>query len=1057
MFNKFIERPVLSIVISLMIVLLGVLAMTHLPVTQLPSISPPKVNVTAAYPGANNELLIKSVVIPLERAINGVPGMKYIASDAGNDGEATIQVVFNLGTDPNQASINIQNRVASVVNKLPPLVVREGVKITREESNNLMYVNVYSKDPSMDQKFLYNFSDINILSELKRVDGVGDADIVGNRDYAMRIWLKPDRMLAYKISADEVMEALSQQSLEASPGKTGESSGKRSQSFEYVLKYSGRFTTQEQYGNIILKSNPNGEILRLKDVANIEFGSSMYDIYSNLNGRPSAAITIKQSYGSNASKVIKDVKAKLAEIKKSSFPKGVDYEISYDASKFLDASIEKVLHTLIEAFILVGLVVFLFLGDWRSTLIPAIAVPVSLIGTFAFMQFFGITINLVTLFALVLAIGVVVDDAIVVIEAVHAKMEEDHLSPIKATKKAMNEISGAIIAITFLMAAVFIPVAFMSGPVGIFYRQFSITMATGIILSGIVALTLTPALCAMMLKNNHGVARKKTPLNKFLDGFNNKFNQLTGSYQGILRKIVNKRVVTFGMFIAFCVGIFFLNNSVPSGFIPNEDQGMFYAIIQTPPGSSLERTNDVALKLQKIAEKIEGVKSVSALAGFEILTEGTGANSGTCLVNLKTWDERQHSANEILKELEEKSKDITGATLEFFQPPAVPGYGAAGGFELRLIDKAGSGDYRKMETVNNDFVKELSKRPELASVFSFYSASFPQYMMRVDNDIAQQKGVSLENAMNTLSTLVGSNYEISFIKYDRQYKVIVQTSPEYRALPEDIMKLYVKNNRDEMVPFSAFMHMEKVYGLSEITRHNMFNASEISGQSGKGYSSGQSIKAIQEVAEKKLPRGYGIDWAGISKDEVGRGNEAIYIFLICLLFVYLVLAAQYESFILPFAVILSLPAGIFGSYLLLSICGLENNIYAQVAFVMLIGLLGKNAVLIVEFAVQKHAAGATVLEAAMEGSKVRFRPILMTSFAFIAGLVPLVFANGPGKIGNRTIGSAALGGMLLGTVIGVLLIPGLYYVFGRISERTKFVKNEAENPLTEEIDTNENE
>jgi len=1040
-----------------MIVLLGVLAMTHLPVTQLPSISPPKVNVTAAYPGANNELLIKSVVIPLERAINGVPGMKYIASDAGNDGEATIQVVFNLGTDPNQASINIQNRVASVVNKLPPLVVREGVKITREESNNLMYVNVYSKDPSMDQKFLYNFSDINILSELKRVDGVGDADIVGNRDYAMRIWLKPDRMLAYKISADEVMEALSQQSLEASPGKTGESSGKRSQSFEYVLKYSGRFTTQEQYGNIILKSNPNGEILRLKDVANIEFGSSMYDIYSNLNGRPSAAITIKQSYGSNASQVIKDVKAKLAEIKKSSFPKGVDYEISYDASKFLDASIEKVLHTLIEAFILVGLVVFLFLGDWRSTLIPAIAVPVSLIGTFAFMQFFGITINLVTLFALVLAIGVVVDDAIVVIEAVHAKMEEDHLSPIKATKKAMNEISGAIIAITFLMAAVFIPVAFMSGPVGIFYRQFSITMATGIILSGIVALTLTPALCAMMLKNNHGVARKKTPLNKFLDGFNNKFNQLTGSYQGILRKIVNKRVVTFGMFIAFCVGIFFLNNSVPSGFIPNEDQGMFYAIIQTPPGSSLERTNDVALKLQKIAEKIEGVKSVSALAGFEILTEGTGANSGTCLVNLKTWDERQHSANEILKELEEKSKDITGATLEFFQPPAVPGYGAAGGFELRLIDKAGSGDYRKMETVNNDFVKELSKRPELASVFSFYSASFPQYMMRVDNDIAQQKGVSLENAMNTLSTLVGSNYEISFIKYDRQYKVIVQTSPEYRALPEDIMKLYVKNNRDEMVPFSAFMHMEKVYGLSEITRHNMFNASEISGQSGKGYSSGQSIKAIQEVAEKKLPRGYGIDWAGISKDEVGRGNEAIYIFLICLLFVYLVLAAQYESFILPFAVILSLPAGIFGSYLLLSICGLENNIYAQVAFVMLIGLLGKNAVLIVEFAVQKHAAGATVLEAAMEGSKVRFRPILMTSFAFIAGLVPLVFANGPGKIGNRTIGSAALGGMLLGTVIGVLLIPGLYYVFGRISERTKFVKNEAENPLTEEIDTNENE
>jgi len=1054
MFNKFIERPVLSIVISLMIVLLGVLAMTHLPVTQLPSISPPKVNVTAEYPGANNELLIKSVVIPLERAINGVPGMKYIASDAGNDGEASIQVVFNLGTDPNQASINIQNRVASVVNKLPPLVVREGVKITREESNNLMYINLYSKDPTMDQKFLYNFTDINILSELKRVDGVGDADIVGNRDYAMRVWLKPDRMLAYKISADEVMEALSQQSLEASPGKTGESSGKRSQAFEYVLKYSGRFTTKEEYGNIILKSNPDGEILRLKDVANIEFGSSMYDIYSNLNGRPSAAITIKQSYGSNASQVIKDVKEKLAEIKKTSFPKGVDYEISYDASKFLDASIEKVIHTLVEAFILVGLVVFLFLGDWRSTIIPAIAVPVSLIGTFAFMQFFGITINLVTLFALVLAIGVVVDDAIVVIEAVHAKMEEDHLSPLKATKKAMHEISGAIIAITFLMAAVFVPVAFMSGPVGIFYRQFSITMATGIILSGVVALTLTPALCAMMLKNNHGAARKKSPLNNFLDGFNSKFNKLTGKYESILGKIVNRRTLTFGVLIGFCIGIFFLNNSLPTGFIPNEDQGMFYAIIQTPPGSSLERTNDVAIKLQKIAEKIEGVQSVSALAGFEILTEGTGANSGTCLVNLKSWEDRKHSADEIMKELEEKSKNITGATLEFFQPPAVPGYGAAGGFELRLLDKAGSGDYKKMEKVNTDFVKELNKRPELASVFSFYSASFPQYMMKIDNDIAQQKGVTIDNAMNTLSTLVGSNYEISFIKYDRQYKVIVQTSPEYRALPEDILKLYVKNNRDEMVPFSAFMHMEKVYGLSEITRHNMYNASEISGQSAPGFSSGQSIKAIQEVAEKTLPRGFGIDWAGISKDEVGRGNEAIYIFLICLLFVYLVLAAQYESFVLPFAVILSLPAGIFGSFLLLSICGLENNIYAQVAFVMLIGLLGKNAVLIVEFAVQKHEAGATVFEAAMEGAKVRFRPILMTSFAFIAGLIPLVFASGPGKIGNRTIGSAAAGGMLLGTVCGVLIIPGLYYIFGSIAAKIKLVKKQNNNPLTEEIDQN---
>jgi HAE1 family hydrophobic/amphiphilic exporter-1 len=1040
-------------VISLIILFLGTLALVGLPVTQFPSISPPKVNVTADYPGANNELMIKSVVIPLERALNGIPGTKYITSDAGNDGEASIQVVFNLGTDPNQASLNVQNRVASVTNKLPPIVIREGVKITREESNMLLYINLYSTDPNADQKFLFNFADINLLSELKRVDGIGSGDILGNREYAMRVWLKPDRMLAYKISADEVEDALEQQSLEASPGKAGESSGKRSQAFEYILKYPGRFTTKEQYENIIVKATPDGQLLRLKDVANIEFGSSMYDIYSNLNGRPSAAIVLKQSYGSNASKVIEDVKAKLAEIKASSFPKGMDYEISYDVSKFLDASIEKVIHTLVEAFILVGIVVFLFLGDWRSTLIPAIAVPVSLVGTFIFMSYFGITLNLITLFALVLAIGIVVDNAIVVIEAVHANMESKNLKPLKATQAAMHDVSGAIVAITFVMAAVFIPVAFMSGPVGIFYRQFSITMATAIILSGVVALTLTPALCAMMLKNNHGKERKRTPMNRLLDGFNNWFNGIAGRYRNILGKIVSRRLVTFALLVGFCVGIFFLNNTLPTGFIPNEDQGMFYAVIQTPPGSTLERTNQIAERLQKIAQKLPDVKSVSSLAGYEILSEGTGSNSGTCLINLKTWDQREHSAQEVIDELEKKSKDISGATIEFFQPPAVPGYGAAGGFELRLLDKAGSGDYKKMETVSNDFVKQLNKRPELSSVFTFYSASFPQYMLHIDNDLAQQKGVTIENATNTLSTLVGSDYQISFIKYDRQYKVMVQASPEYRALPEDILKLYVKNNRDEMVPFSAFMTMEKVYGLSEITRHNMYNSAEISGQAAPGYSSSQAIASIIE-ASKKLPRGFGIDWEGISKDEVGRGNEAAYIFLICLAFVYLILAAQYESFILPFTVILSLVAGIFGAYLMLTICGLENNIYAQVAMVMLIGLLGKNAVLIVEFAVQRHRAGDSVFKSAIEGSAARFRPILMTSFAFIAGLIPLVFASGPGKVGNRTIGSAALGGMLIGTIFGVLIIPGLYYIFASISERTKFVKNEEENPLTEELDHN---
>jgi len=954
--------------------------------------------------------------------------------------------------DPNIASLNIQNRVASVINKLPPIVVREGVKISREESNMLMYLNLYSTDSTLDEKFLYNFADINLLSEIKSVDGVGFADVLGDREYAMRIWLKPDRMTTYKISADDVLKAIDEQSLEASPGRTGESSGKRSQAFEYVLKYPGRFTTKEGYENIIVRANPDGQLLRVKDVADVEFGTSFYDIYSKLNGRPSAAIQIKQSYGSNASEVIKNVKEKLAEIKKESFPKGMDYEISYDVSKFLDASMEKVLHTLVEAFILVGLVVFIFLGDWRSTLIPAIAVPVSLVGTFLFMQIFGITLNLITLFALVLSIGIVVDNAIVVVEAVHAKMEEKKLSPVYATEEAMHEISGAIIAITLVMAAVFIPVAFMSGPVGIFYRQFSITMSTSIVISGLVALTLTPALCAALLKNTHG-KKSKNRLTLILIGFNNWFARVTGRYKKFLSRIVNRRVITFLALAVFCAGTWFLSSGVPSGFIPNEDQGTFYAIVQTPPGATLERTDDVVTQLQKIATGIEGIQSVSSLAGFEILSEGTGSNTGTCLVNLKDWNERKHSAKEIIEELEERSKDIKGATIEFFPPPAVPGYGAAGGFELRLLDKASTGDYKLMEKVNNDFVSALNKRPELSSVFSFYSASFPQYMLNIDNDIAQQKGVTIDNAMNTLSTLVGSNYETNFIRYDRQYKVMVQASPEYRALPEDLLKFYVKNDKGEMVPFSAFMRIEKVYGLSEITRHNLYNSSEISGGAAPGYSSGTAIKAITEVAQN-LPRGFGIDWAGISKDEVGQGNTAIYIFIISLIFVYLLLSAQYESFVLPLPVILSLPAGIFGAFLFLKLLGLENNIYAQVAMVMLIGLLGKNAVLVVEFAVQKHAAGRSVLQAAIEGAVARFRPILMTSFAFIAGLIPLVIATGPGAVGNKTIGSAAAGGMLVGTLFGVLLIPGLYYLFAIMIENKPIVEDQYENPLTEEFDNN---
>ncbi|MEI8110981.1 MAG: efflux RND transporter permease subunit [Chitinophagia bacterium] len=1036
MIKKLINRPVLSIVISLIILLLGALSLLQLPVTQFPSISPPKVNIVAEYPGANAELMIKAVVIPLERALNGVPGVKYIASDAGNDGTCLITVVFKLGTDPNIASVNVQNRVAAVNNKLPPLVIKEGIKISREESNMLMYVNLFSKDTSLDVNFLFNFADINLLTELKKVDGVGFADILGNREYAMRVWLKPDRMMAYKISADEILKAIDEQNLEVAPGKTGESSGKQAQTFQYVLKYPGRFNTKEGYENIVIRASEDGQILRIKDVADVEFGSSYYDLYSKMNGRPSAAIMIKQSYGSNATEVIKSIKARLAEIKESSFPKGMEYELSYDVSKFLDASIEKVLHTLFEAFILVGIVVFIFLGDFRSTLIPAIAVPISLIGTFLFMQFFGITLNLITLFALVLAIGIVVDDAVVVVEAVHAKMEEYNLDPKTATESAMSEISGAIIAITLVMASVFIPAAFMSGPVGIFYRQFSVTMATSIILSGVIALTLTPSLCALMLKNTHGKPKKNTPINRFIAWFNQWFKNTQGRYKNLVTAIVSRRVITAIVLLLFCGGTWFMSTKVPTGFIPNEDQGVFYGLISTPPGSTLERTDAVLKQIQQIANGMEDVQSVSTTAGFEILTEGTGANSGTALINLKDWKDRKHSVTEVMAELEEKTKDIKGANIEFFPPPAVPGYGAAGGFELRLLDKAGSGDYKKMETVNRQFVEDLGKRKELSSVFGFYNASFPQYVLNIDNDRAQQKGVTIDNAMSDLSTLIGSNYSTNFIKFDRQYKVMVQALPQYRTKPEDILKLYVKNDRGEMVPYSSFMTMQKVYGLDEITRHNMFNASELSGSPADGYSSGEAIEAIKEVAKEKLPRGFGIDWAGISIDEVAKGNQTLYIFIISLVFVYLVLSAQYDSFILPLPVILSLPTGIFGAFFMLYLLGLENNIYAQIAMVMLVGILGKNAVLIIEFAVQRQKLGATKLQATIEGAAARLRPILMTSFAFIAGLIPLVLDSGPGAIGNRTIGSATAGGMLFGTLFGVVVIPGLYYLFARVPKHT---------------------
>ena len=906
MFNIFIKRPILSAVISLLIVFLGLLSIGSLPVTQFSDIMPPSVHITATYVGANSDVLAKTVAVQIERAINGVPGMMYMTTVCNNDGFMFGSVYFKVGTDPDVAAVAVQNRVATVYDELPEEVTAAGIIVEKEINSMLMYLNIVSNDTTHNERFIFNFADINLLRELKRIDGVAYAEIMGSREFAMRVWLNPERMAAFNLSPQDVTEALRRQNVEAAPGKTGISSGKMEQQMQYVLQYSGRFTTPEEYGEIVLKALPDGSLLTLHDVAEIEFDSQEYNMTSMTDGRPSASIMIKQRPGSNARETIKNIKAFMEKVKEERFAPGMDYNLAYDVSRFLDASIAVVIRTLLEAFLLVTLVVFLFLQSWRSTLIPALAVPVSLIGTFFFMQILGFSINMFTLFALVLAIGIVVDNAIVVVEAVHVKMSQG-LPPYEATVAAMKEIGGAIVAITLVMSAVFVPVGFLEGTVGIFYKQFSLTLAVAIVISGVNALTLSPALCAIILKNHAPQTGNLNPVNRFFNWFNVNYERFSSAYLRGLTKYVDRRVFTWVTLLIFYLLTWFAGSILPSGFIPEEDQGMVYANIETPPGATLERTDEVLRKIQAALLPIEDVESVSTLGGYSLLTESDGASYGMGMVNLAPWKDRKKSAWVMMEDFQERVSHIKDAQIEFFFPPAIPGFGNASGFEVQLLDLTGA-PIEDLGEVVNDFLEALNNHPQLQNVTTGFNLSFPRYKLHTDLQKAAQLGVNVDEAMEAMQTYVGSFYATSFIKFGHKYKVMIQASPEFRANPEDIFRFYAKSKDGEMVPFSNFMNAEKTYGPEQITRFNMYTSAMLNGEAAPGVSSGQAIAAVEEVAKRTLPRGYDIEWSGIARQEQASANQAIWIFAVCLLFVYLLLSAQYESWLLPIPVVLSLPA-----------------------------------------------------------------------------------------------------------------------------------------------------
>lgn len=1036
--DTFINRPVLSTVISIFIVILGVVGMLWLPITQYPDIAPPTIEVSTTYTGADAKTVLNSVIAPIEEQINGAEGMTYIQSTATNTGSATITVYFEQGFDPDMAAVDVQNRVAKAQSMLPAEVTRVGVITQKQQTSMLLVFSLLSPNGKFEQEFIENYMKINVIPQIQRVNGVGDAMVMG-ADYSMRIWLKPDAMAQHNLMPSDVSAALADQNIEAAPGQFGENGGT---AFQYVMRYRGRLITPEEFDKIIIRADKDGNVLYLKDVATMELGRVSYGFKGKTNGHPAASAIIFQTAGSNATQVIKDVEAKINEAGKE-LPNGLEFNVSMNTNDFLYASIEEVIKTLIEAFILVFLVVYVFLQDLRSTIIPAIAIPVALIGTFFGLYLIGFSINLLTLSALVLAIAIVVDDAIVVVEAVHAKLDEGYTSARVAAIDAMREIGGAIVSITLVMMLVFIPVSFMSETSGVFYRQFGLTMAIAIGLSALNALTLSPALCAVFLKPHKadGGSKKVSFVKAFHEGFNRNYEKLLVRYKKWAGFFINHKITAFGLVAASIVALAAMMMTTSTALVPNEDTGVLFCMVNMPPATSLDKTEATLAKVDKILAANPAVESRTEILGYSFIAD-QGNTYGTFIVKLKDWSEREkgQDATSVLGQLYGAvGQQIKDATVMMFQPPMISGYSVTSGFELQLQDKTG-GDINKFFQIYQQFIGALNQRPEIQQAYSTFNPTFPQYMVNVDVAKTKQAGISPSVVLSTLQGYYGGMYVSNFNRFGKLYRVMMQADPSARISPETLNQVKVRVG-NEMSPITNFITLERVYGPDIISRFNLFTSISVSGTPNPGYSNGDAIKAIQEVAAQTLPMGYGYEFSGMTREEQNSSAASTAIvFGLCLLFVYLLLSAQYESYILPLSVILSIPLGLMGSFLFAKIFGVNNNIYLQIGLIMLIGLLAKNSILIVEFALDRRKTGMSIVGAAIAGAAARLRPILMTGFAMIIGLLPLMLANGVGANGNRSLGTGAVGGMLIGMILQVLIVPALFVAFQKIQEKIQPLK-----------------